>query len=161
MLCYAQFETFQVGRSLSFPRCSSKASRMTLRPSALPRSRSRRWKPADLSDAFLCRSGHRTIRVEEGRAVWSPLKLRPAATLGYPVVSRRKDSGKKGWERRGLGSGNDGRLPTDYLGPHFGDGGANDGNDVSFGPSDVLRIPTVSGADRGHWQSNLDSIPLY
>ena len=81
------------------------------------------------------------------RMVRSPPKLRPAAaTLSYygysvPCLCRCKDTARKdGLPSSVCLTANDGPLPTDYLGPHFGDGGANDGNDVSFGPSDVLRI---------------------
>ena len=101
-----------------------------------------------MSDAFLCRSGHRTIRVERReverkageRVVRSPPKLRPAAaTLSYygysvPCLCRCKDTAKKdGIPSSVCLTANDGPLPTDYLGPHFGER-ANDDSDVSSSP---------------------------
>ena len=83
---------------------------------------------ADLSDAFLCRSGHRTIRVE--RRVKSGLVTPQIAPRGHPCLLwlprpswvGPRPAARTLQERMGMAGPNDGPLPTDYLGPHFGDG---------------------------------------
>ena len=105
-----------------------------------------------MSDAFLCRSGHRTIRVErrEVERASGPVtpKLRPAAaTLGYYGYSGPAYAAAARTLRERMGSrltANDGPLPTDYLGPHFGER-ANDDNDLGlFYPSNLGLITAAS-----------------
>ena len=114
-------------------------------------------KQADLSDAFLCRSGHRTIRVERteveraaAERASGPVtpKLRPAAaTLGYYGYSGPAYAAARTLRER-MGSrltANDGPLPTDYLGPHFGER-ANDDNDVGLFYTSNLGLITAASA---------------